>query len=301
MKMTRCRGGSQASQLDLGCLPPGHRAAVAQQNGVSRSKPVGTGRFWIKSSPVEWTLLFNFRRLFAGNPQLRQAVSWALDRTAMADQIDPYAMTPWTHSIPPGFPGVVTAQRLQPYSLKPDLAKARQLAVGHMGDGSIHVAYQSEGKAGPLTAEAVRQALVGLGFDASRIEMRGFSGYDLYTAADTHGTPFDLVVGMGFSVPMPSADPAAFVGEGLVGLGLGDFDPANAAYNKAFHILSRTLKGKARLRALGRFDVQVMKNFAPVAVLSVSNDLTFFSDRVDPASLRYSPDYGWSFTALRLK
>ncbi|TML54505.1 MAG: ABC transporter substrate-binding protein [Actinobacteria bacterium] len=296
-----CFQETQASQLDLGCLPPGHRAAVAQQNGVSRSKPVGTGRFWIKSSPVEWTLLFNFRRLFAGNPQLRQAVSWALDRTAMADQIDPYAMTPWTHSIPPGFPGVVTAQRLQPYSLKPDLAKARQLAVGHMGDGSIHVAYQSEGKAGPLTAEAVRQALVGLGFDASRIEMRGFSGYDLYTAADTHGTPFDLVVGMGFGVPMPSADPASFVGEGLVGLGLGDFDPANASYNKAFHILSRTLNGKARLRALGRFDVQVMKNFAPVAVLSVSNDLTFFSDRVDPESLRYSPDYGWSFTALRLK
>ena len=44
-----------------------------------------------------------------------------------------------------------------------------------------------------------------------------------------------------------------------------------------------------------------MMNFAPVAVLSVSNDLTFFSDRVDPESLRYSPDYGWSFTALRLK
>jgi peptide/nickel transport system substrate-binding protein len=296
-----CFQETQANQLDLGCLPPGHRAEVAQHNGVSRSKPVGTGRFWVKSSPVEWTLLFNFRRLFAGNPQLRQAVNWALDRTAMAEQIDPYAMTPWTHSIPPGFPGVVTAHRLQPYSLKPDLANARQLAAGHMGDGSIHVAYQSEGKAGPLTAEAVRQALVALGFDPSRIELRGFSGYDLYTAADTHGTPFDLVVGMGFGVPMPSADPAWFVGEGLIGLGLGDFNPANAAYNKAFHILSRTLKGKARLRALGRFDVQVMKNFAPVAVLSVSNNLAFFSDRVDPASLRYSPDYGWSLTTLRLK
>jgi hypothetical protein len=45
----------------------------------------------------------------------------------------------------------------------------------------------------------------------------------------------------------------------------------------------------------------VTKKLAPVAVLWVSNDLTSFSNRVDPASLRYSRVYGWSFTALRLK
>ena len=44
-----------------------------------------------------------------------------------------------------------------------------------------------------------------------------------------------------------------------------------------------------------------MKNLAPMAVLSVGNHLTFFSDRVDPASLQYSPVFGWSLTALRLK
>ena len=66
-------------------------------------------------------------------------------------------------------------------------------------------------------------------------------------------------------------------------------DPANAAYSRAFDVLSRKLKGKARVRALGRFDVQLMKNLAPLAVLSVTNNLTFFSDRVDPASLQYSP------------
>ena len=44
-----------------------------------------------------------------------------------------------------------------------------------------------------------------------------------------------------------------------------------------------------------------MKNLAPVAVLSVSEDMTFFSNRVDPASLAYLPGVGWSLTALRLK
>jgi ABC-type transport system substrate-binding protein len=47
----------------------------------------------------------------------------------------------------------------------------------HLRTGSITVAYQSAGRVGPATAELVRQALVGLGFDSSRIDMRGFAGF----------------------------------------------------------------------------------------------------------------------------
>jgi ABC-type transport system substrate-binding protein len=298
-----CFQETEANELDLGCLPRDRVADVAQQNGVSRTKPVGTGRLWAQSA-CEDTLGFNYRRsLFADNTPLRQAVSWAIDRTALAEQVDPYVVTPWTHMLPPGYPGVVTAQRLQPYSLRADLAKARQLAAGHMGDGTIKVAYQSSGTAGPAEAEAVRQALIGLGFDSSKVEMLGYSGFDLYTAAGTPGAPFDLVVGIGFCPDSPPyyPDPASLISLGLSGLGLGDFNPANKAYNRAFDVLSRKLKGNARTRALGRFDVQLMKNLAPVAVLSVTNQFTFFSDRVDPASLAYSPASGWSLTAIRLK
>jgi len=299
LNLNTCFDETKANQLDIGCLPPDQIVGVAQEYGVSRTKPVGTGRFWVKSSPCESTLWFNYHRLFANNLALRQAVNWALDRKALAAQLAPYSVTPWTHLIPPGFPGVVTAKRLQPYSLRADLAKARQLAAGHMGDGSIRVAYQSAGHTGPITAQAVRQALVDLGFDPARIEMRGYAGFDIYQAVGTHGTTIDLVAGIGYCATALSADPASFIGPVLTGV--GDFDPGNAAYSRALDLLSRKLKGKARLRALGRFDVQVMKNLAPVAVLSVGSDLTFFSDRVDPASLKYSPDYGWSLTALRLK
>jgi hypothetical protein len=127
--------------------------------------------------------------------------------------------------------------------------------------------------------------------------MRAYGGFELYEAISGN-PPIDLVVGVGYCSP-PSPDPAALIGATLNMP--GPFGPGNAAYSKAFNILSRKLKGKARVRALGRFDVQVMKNLAPVAMLWASNDLTFFSDRVDPASLGYSPDYGWSLTALRLK
>jgi hypothetical protein len=127
--------------------------------------------------------------------------------------------------------------------------------------------------------------------------MRSYAGFDLYEAIGGANPPIDLVVGVGACSSSP--DPASFIGPTL---NLpGPFGPANGAYSKAFNVLSRTLKGKARLRALGRFDVQVMKTLAPVAMLTASNDLTFFSDRVDPASLRYAPGSGWSFTALRLK
>jgi peptide/nickel transport system substrate-binding protein len=293
-----CFRETKANQLDIGCLPPDQRAGVAQDYGVSRTKPVGTGRFWVKSTTCESPLLFNYRRsLFAGNTALRQAVNWAVDRTAIASDFSPFSTTPLARLLPPGFPGAVTAQRLQPYSLHANLAKARQLAAGHLGDGNITVAYQSAGHAWPSAAEQVRQALVGLGFESSQIDMRPYGGFDLYVAISGPNPPIDLVVGVGYCSPSP--DPASLIGAALKMP--GPFGPANAAYAKAFDVLSRRLKGKARVRALGRFDIQVMKYLAPVAMLTVSNDLSFFSDRVDPASLRYSPGSGWSLTALRLK
>lgn len=299
LNVETCFQETQANQLDIGCLPPDQIAGVAQENGVSRSKPVGTGRFWVKPTACEWPLLFNQRRnLFAGNTALRQAVNWALDRTAIVGEFDnPYGATPLTHLLPPGFPGAITAQRLQPYPLHANLAKARQLASGHLGDGNIVVAYQSAGLTGPAVAKQLQRALVGLGFEPSRIDMRGYAGFDLYVAIGGTNPPIDLVVGVGYC--SESADPASLIGQTLNMP--GPFGPANAAYSKAFAVLSRTLKGKARVRALGRFDVQLMKNLAPVAVVWASNDLTFFSDRVEPASLTYSPVYLWSFTALRLK
>ena len=156
------------------------------------------------------------------------------------------------------------------------------------------------GSAGPTwsaVAEAARQALVGLGFEPSRIEMRGFAGFNIYEAAGTRGDPFDLLVGVG--ARPDSRDPASLIAQGLGGF--GDFSPDNAAYNRKLAALSRKPVGRARLRALGRFDLEVTKKLAPVAMLWATNDLSFFSNRVDPASLTYSPVYRWSFTALRLK
>ena len=72
--------------------------------------------------------------LFRNNPKLRQAVNFALDRTAMLQSFGP----DWSGSVtdgylPPGLPGYLDAH---PYPVEsPDLAKAQALARGHTRSG----------------------------------------------------------------------------------------------------------------------------------------------------------------------
>ena len=55
-------------------------------------------------------------------------------------------------------------------------------------------------------------------------------------------------------------------------------------------------------RPSGKLDIAIMKNAAPLAPMGYYNNLFFFSNRVDPRSLVYSPVYtDWSIPALALK
>jgi ABC-type oligopeptide transport system substrate-binding subunit len=57
-----------------------------------------------------------------------------------------------------------------------------------------------------------------------------------------------------------------------------------------------------RAKTLGKLDIAIMKNTAPVAPMGYYNNLFLFSNRVDPRSLVYSPAYtDWSIPALALK
>jgi len=60
---------------------------------------------------------------------------------------------------------------------------------------------------------------------------------------------------------------------------------------------------KGQLRTLTiRADIEIMKNLAPVVVTNTYNQLSFFSNRVDPRSLRFHRVYqDWSIPALALK
>jgi ABC-type transport system substrate-binding protein len=276
-----------ANELDEGPLPAAHVQEVANRFGVNRS------RFWAKPVNCAGPILLNSHgALLKGNKPMRKAINWALDRTAYVAQAGPYAGSPWSYIIPPGFPGSVSAKTRQLYGARPNFAKARRLAAGHFRSGKITVYYRSSGTINPAQAEIVRGDLIQLGFDPANITMKGFSGGNIYTAMRPDSDA-DIGVSMGWCADTAS-DPSTFFGVFVPFLGSPKYEAKIAAAAK--------LGGKARNRAFRNLDLDLTANVAPLAVMRTYNNRYFFSDRVDPRSLKYHGIYqDWSIPALALK
>ncbi len=279
----------KTGELDQGPLPAAEVQGVANEYGVNKS------RFWTKASNCTGDIFFNNQRdLFRGNRFLRRAVNWALDRTDYTAQVGPYAGRPWTHLIPPGLPGSITAAKRQPYAATANLARARSLAAGHFRDGRITVYYRSSGTIYPAQAQIVKRDLINLGFQEGNITMKPFFGGDIYTAWYRPGHDGDLGVSMGWCPD--GVDPVEFFSHLQ--------HPSVSLPSKYVAKLAAAsrLNSTARWRALGRLDLEIMRNVAPLAVMRTFNNRYFFSARVDPRSLRYNVVYSdWSIPALALK
>jgi hypothetical protein len=142
----------------------------------------------------------------------------------------------------------------------------------------------------------VKRDLINLGFDPAKITMRGFAGGQIYTAMGRRGSDLDLFVSL--SSCHDYADPVrTFLPFGVF---LDDFTQYQTYLRKI--AAANRLAGKARFKALGKLDLEIMRNLAPLAVMSAFNDLYFFSSRVDPRSLSFHRVYtGWSIPAAALK
>jgi peptide/nickel transport system substrate-binding protein len=284
----------QNNELDEGPLPAAEVQGVANQYGLN------TTRFW--SKPVNCTgyLPMNMSRpLFKDNPQLRRAVSYAIDRRAYVAQAGPYAGQPWSHLLNPGVPGW---RNVNPYPLdRPDLTRARQLAAGHFRDGKITVAYFSSGTTNPAQAQIVRHDLVNLGFEPGNIKMKPFSG-------GWWGNPMvdaDIGVSMGWCSDYP--DPFDWINVLLNGKTVDDENSVNYSFmnlpkwNRKMAAAARLI-GPKRFKVYGQMDIDLMTQVAPMAVERTYNNRYFFSNRVNPKSLVYQGIYqDWSIPALALK
>jgi peptide/nickel transport system substrate-binding protein len=282
-----------ANQLDEGPLPPAHVQEVADRFGVNKA------RFWAKPvNCVGWNLFNNREGIFAGNPQLRKAVSWALDRSDYTAQAGPYAGSAWTHLLPPGTPGSITKRSRQPYGPQSNIPKAKELAAGHFKDGLITVVYRSSGSTNSAQAALVKRDLIRMGFDPANITMKGFSGAGFYLYPPRHG--WDLALSMGWCADYP--DPVDFF-HPLVDPYYTDVPSyLPSAKYRARILAAGKLTGNARLKAFGRLDLDLAKNYAPAAFMRLYNNRYLFSDRVDPKSLAFNSIYqDWSIPALALK
>jgi hypothetical protein len=241
----------------LGILASG-TALFAEGHAAGSPSSISSGRSTVKKSYCGAFIPFNNRRaLFRGNASLRRAVNWALDRTDYVAGSD--TLTPWTHLLPPNAPGSITKASLQPYGTRANIAKAREIAAGHFRDGRISVYYSSSGPTGPARAENVRRDLINLGFDPRNITMRGFAGFGLYDEIGKRNSTWDLAVSDAFC----GKDPTAFMLPRW-------YFPRNPKYLRRVRAAMR-LTGRARTKALGRLDLEIMRNVAPVAVVAFSD------------------------------
>jgi peptide/nickel transport system substrate-binding protein len=275
----------ERGELDQGPIPPSEIEGVASRYGVNRS------RFWSMPANCTGQLPLNMANaLFRGNPRLRRAINYAVDRRAYGALAGPFASRPWSRLLSPN---VLGSRPQQPYPPSPDLVRARTLAEGRFRTGKITVYYRSSGTTNLEQAQLVRQNLINLGFQPDNMTMRGFSGGQIYTAMSRRGTDADIGVSMGWCSDLP--DPADLER----GLAFSQMDLP--LWRKKLDAASR-LVGRARLEAYRRLDLSIMQHVAPVAVMRTFNNRYFFSDRVDPRSLRYHSAYqDWSIPALALK
>jgi peptide/nickel transport system substrate-binding protein len=279
-----------ANQLDEGPVPNAEAQGLVDRFGVNRT------RFWAMPTNCTGLLVLNSRLPLFRKVAMRKAINWAVDRTAYARLAGVAAASPWTHALPPFFPGSIRAKRLQPYSAHANLSKARKLA-GNLSNRRIKVAYRSSGTMGPAQAELVRQSLIRLGFRAENITMKGFAGADIYDALGARGSDLDLGVSVGLCTQ--TLDPYNFLWLFANPSYLGGVD--SAKYRAKLEAADR-LPEPRRTRVLGNLDLQITRKLAPAAFMRTFNNRYFFSNRVDPRSLAYSGAYGdWSIPALSLK
>ena len=279
----------EAGSLDEGPLPDAEVRGVARRFGVNKS------RFWVEPNNCVGYVGINSRRpLFRNNVALRQALNWMIDRRALLAPLPPYSGSPWTHLLPPSVPGSVTARKLQPYRGAPNARKARRLAAGHLRAGLVNVGYRSSAPGGLAQAQYVRDVLVKLGVKAARIKLKAFTGADIYDAIGRRNSDLDLGVSLGWCSEYP--EPL-----GLLSLGFNGLGSAGTKFQSRLGALER-LHGAARLRALGRLDLDLMTTLAPVVATRTYNGRFYFSRRVEPKSLVYVGVYqDWSIPALALK
>ena len=260
-------------------LPPDQISGLKKSYGVNKS------RFYVEPQNCTGYLPMNMANsLFKGNTALRQAVNYAIDRAPYVGQAGPLAGSPWTHLLNPNVPG------WQSVSLyKHDLAKAKSLAKGHLGNGKITVYYRSSGSVNPAQAQIVRNNLIQIGFNPSNITMKGFSGGNIYTAMGVRGNDADMGVSMGWCSDYP--DPYDWLNILLYGGGIQSDNNVNYSYmnipawNKKLQAAAKMV-GPNRYKTYGKLDIDIMNKVAPVAVTRTYNTRFFFSDRVNPKSLK---------------
>ena len=241
---------------------------LAAKYGINKSQFFLTPGFGFRG------YAFNTARpLFRDNPRLRRAVSFAIDRSALRRAGGGRLESRLTDQyLPPTMTGFRDAD-IYPLD-KPDVARARGLALGHTRGGKV-VLYTVTTPPHPAFAQSVRQDLAKLGLD---VEVKTFPTPAYFGRLGPTG-PWDI----GFAPWIADYDdPYAVLNVLLDGRFAGStnwsrFD--SPPYNRLLRQAAQ-LQGAARARAYGDLDVRLARDAAPIVAIDYANEPTLVSKRV---------------------
>jgi ABC-type transport system substrate-binding protein len=202
--------------------------ALVRHSGINRS------RFFVRpSSFVRMFVLKTSRPLFRDNARLRQAISYAVERSALIRQADgPHGGTPVDQFPPPIMPGY-TDGHVYPLA-KPNVAKARKLADGNTRSRRLVLYWNADHP--DAMPQIVKQDLARIEL---KVEIRSFPSAPYFEKLGTPGEPFDMAFVDWLST---EPDPGAALNELFDGGLIGTPSNHNFSY----------FDSRARNRPLGR-------------------------------------------------
>jgi ABC-type transport system substrate-binding protein len=252
--------------LDLGGLPGPANSALGKEFGVNR------GRYFVTVLPTIQYLALNTSRPFFSNRANRQAVAYALDRSAITRVVGAYGGKPNDQILPPGIPGY---RDITIFPNTPNLEKAKQLLAGRTGKVVLYTPNDPNSRA---VSQIVRANLKRVGIDVQVKEWE-FSVH--VTKTGRRGEPFDINV-IGWFADYP--DPYDFVNVLLSGKTIQESNNINTAYwndpvfNRRME-QAALLRGKAREAAYAQLDRDITRE-APFVVTGNSTVREFLSANV---------------------
>jgi peptide/nickel transport system substrate-binding protein len=265
--------------------------------GLEAKYGINRSRFFSQPGLTLRMFAFNTSRpLFRNNPGLRKAVNFALDRQALQAILGgPLAGRLTDQYIPPLVPGFRDGDV---YPLDhADPAQARELARGNLRGGKA-VLYTTDFTV-PI-AQLAKQQLAEIGLE---IEVRAIpfhiSSAAYLDALTKPGADWDIAL-IVWTPNVPDAQ--VYLNLLLETQHIGGTNVAgftSAAYDRALQGAARVPQARQRALAYGALDVRAARDFAPLAALSVLNEPTFVSERVDPGCIVLRP--GLVLTAVCLK
>ena len=264
----------------------------------SEAAKAGHQQYFISEAPGMRYLHMNTSRPLFSQVRLRRAVNYAIDRSALGAQGRRFGQgvfdggRPTDDYLPRSIPG---AADFNLYSVSgPDLARAKHLA------GRMHataIMYTTNLPLWQQEAQIIRRNLKPLGID---VQVKEFPIGDYFTRLGRRGEPFDLAVsGWYFGSTDPIRMLKIFDGSTIRATGNTNFSYFNdPAFNRKLAAVAK-LSGATRYRAAGRLALEVARDTAPVAAITTTASLDFFSTRI--GCQVYQPVYGMDLAALCLR